>query len=54
MNMFYRKEYRSWNFGLGIANIFDTSSKYVEPFRGKMAPIPGLGRRLMVNIGIRL
>jgi len=53
-NLFYRKTYDQWHFGVGLANLFDTSIEYLEPFNGSMAATPGLGRRLMVNFGRQL
>ena len=49
-NGFYRHSDFGFNYNLGVANIFNTKTKYVQPYRGSQSPIPGLGRRLMLDI----
>ena len=49
-NSFYRHSHSGLNYNIGIANILDTKTKYVQPYRGSQSPIPGLGRRLMFDI----
>ncbi|MGK0444010.1 MAG: outer membrane cobalamin receptor [Bermanella sp.] len=49
-NLFYRHNNRTISYNLGVANILDTKTKYVQPYRGSQSPIPGLGRRAMFDI----
>jgi outer membrane receptor protein involved in Fe transport len=53
LTVFYRQAHKHWHYGIGIANLLDTDVRYAQPYRGGGAPIPGLGRRLMVNVGYR-
>jgi outer membrane cobalamin receptor len=49
-NVFYRHKDSLKSYNIGIANIFDTDSKYTQPYRGGQSPISGLSRRLMFDI----
>ena len=49
-NGFYRYTDSHISYNIGIANIFDTHSKYVQPYRGSQSPIGGLSRRLMFDL----
>jgi len=53
LTVFYRQAHKNWHYGIGIANLLDTDVRYAQPYRGGGAPIPGLGRRLLVNVEYR-
>ncbi|NVK43210.1 MAG: TonB-dependent receptor plug domain-containing protein [Oceanospirillaceae bacterium] len=49
-NVFYRHSHANLHYNLGVANILDSSVKYVQPYRGSQSPIPGLSRRLLLDV----
>jgi len=51
INIFYRHHDWNWSYNIGVANLLDDDTFYVQPYRGGQSPIPGLGRRLMLDIG---
>ena len=49
-NGFYRYSDNNLSYNIGIANLLDTHTKYVQPYRGSQSPIGGLSRRLMLDL----
>jgi len=49
----YQKSYDNWQYGIGLKNILDEKPLYVQPYRGSQSPIPGLPRRLSLDIHYR-
>ncbi len=49
-DLFYKQQANKLSYQIGIANLFNTDVLYIQPYRGSQSPIPGLSRRLMLDI----
>jgi outer membrane cobalamin receptor len=46
-DLYYLRKFENVELGFGLANFFNSSIEYIQPYRGGSPPQPGLGRRIM-------
>lgn len=45
------KPFKGFNVSLGVYNLFGTDYRFVQPYTGGHAPLPALGREILLRIG---